>query len=159
MIINSSIYDPLDCAGYWILVSVIMSSMVNHVFLCFSITCRSKGCFLISCLTLNLSVNGMITEVGKLISLPLKVTLNSFQSISNTSQIQFFSNFIQSGVCLPLILNKCMLPAILHRSTSTYDCVSNMNSITLVILENRCPLNKLDFLTLLVTMNFMSEQN
>ena len=97
----------------------------------------------------------MITEVGKLISFPFKVTLTSFHSIYNTFQIQFFLNFIHSGVSLPLILNKCMLPAILHRSTGAYDCVSDMNSITLVILENRCPLNKLDFLTLLMTMNIM----
>ena len=99
-----------------------------------------------SLLTLNLSLNGMITEVGKLMSFPFKVTLTSFQSFSNTSQIQFFFNLMHSGVSsLPLILNKCMLPAILHRFTRTYDYVSNMNSITLVILESRCPLNELDF--------------
>ena len=125
--------------GFW---SVLSCSKVNHVFPCFSNTCRSKGYFLISFLTLNLSLNGMTIEVGKLISFPFKVTLISFQSISNTSQIQFFLNRIHSGVSLPLILNECMLPAILHRFTGTDNCVSDINSITFVILENRCPPNK-----------------
>ena len=49
--------------------------------------------------------------------------------------MQFFLNLIHSGVSLPLILNKCMLPAILHRFTGTYDHASDMNSITLFILE------------------------
>ena len=137
---------------FWSLLSF---SMVNHVFSCFSITCRSKGCFLISFLTINLSLNSMITEVGKLILFPFKVTRTSFHFISNTSQIQFFFSLIHSGVSLPLILNKCMLPTNLQRFTGTYDCVSDMNSITSWILENRHPLNKLHFLTLLVTMNTM----
>ena len=69
--------------------------------------------------------------------------LTSFQSISNTSQIQFFLNLIFSGDNLPLILNKCILPAILHRIIGTYDCVFDIKSITLVMLENKCPPNKI----------------
>ena len=128
---------------------------ITHIFPCFNITCSSRGCFLISFLTLNLSLNYMTTDVGKLISFPFKVTLTSLQSIPIISQIQFFLNLIHSGVNLPLTVNKCMLPATLHRFTSTYDCVFNMNNITFVMFENRCPLNKFNFLTLLVTMNTM----
>ena len=139
-------------AGFWSLLSF---SKVNNVFPCFSITCRSKGCFLISHLTLNLSLNGMMTVVGKLISFPFKVTVFFpifFLYIPNP----IFLHFICTGVSLSLILNKCMLSAIFHRSISKYDCVSNMNNITLFILEKRCPLNKLDFLTLLVTLHLTS---
>ena len=68
------------------------------------------------CLVTNLLLNGITTEVHKLTSFPFKVTLTSFQSISNTSHIQFLLKFMRSGVNLPLILNKCMLPAILHTS-------------------------------------------
>ena len=99
-----------------------------------------------------------MTEVGKLVSFPFKVTLTSFQSISNTFQIQFLLKFMCSGVNLPHILNNSMLPAILHRFTGTYDCVSNMNSITLVMFENKCPLNKFDFLILFVIMNTIPEK-
>ena len=81
-----------------------------------------------------------------------------FQSSSNTSQVQFFLNCILSGVNFPLILNKCLLPAILHRFTGTYNCVSDINSITLVTLENKCPPNKLYFLILLVIRNIISNK-
>ena len=62
------------------------------------------------------------------------------------------------GVNLPLILNKYMLPEILHRFSSTYDCLSDMNSITLVMFENKCPLNKFDFLILFVIMNTITNK-
>ena len=39
----------------------------------------------------------------------------SDQSISKTSQIQFFLSLICSRFNLPLILNKCILLATLHR--------------------------------------------
>ena len=38
----------------------------------------------------------------------------SDQSISKTSQIQFFLSLTCSAFNLPLILNKCILPATLH---------------------------------------------
>ena len=36
-----------------------------------------------------------------------------------------------------------------------YNCVFDMNNITLVTLENKCPPNKLDFLILPMTSNAM----
>ena len=104
-------------------------------------------------LVINLSLKGIMTEVGRLMSFPFKVTLTSFQSISNTSQIQFLLKLIHSGVNLPLILNRCILPATLHRPIGTYDCESDMNSITLDTFENKCPQSRFHFLILFVTMN------
>ena len=45
-------------------------------------------------------------ELGKSISLSFSVILMSDQSISKTSQIQFFLSLTFSGFNLPLILNK-----------------------------------------------------
>ena len=75
----------------------------------------------------------------------------SYQSISKTSQIQFFLSLTCSGFNLPLILNKCILPATVHNFIGTYKRVLDMKSKILVLLENRCPLQKLVFLILLVT--------
>ena len=130
-------------------------SKVNQVLPCFNIMCNSNNHVLISFLAIYLTLNCKITGIGKLISFPFKVMLTSFQYISNTSKIQFFLSFIFSGVNLPLILNKCILPAILHRFIGTYDCMFDIKSITLVMLENKHPLNKLDFLILLVTRYIM----
>ena len=135
------------------LCSLLSFSRVNHAFPCFSIICSSKCCLVMRCLATNLSQNGIMTEVDKLTSFPFKVTLTSFQAISNASQIQFLLKFMHSGVNVPLILNKCMLPTILHRFTGTYGCESNMNSITLVTYEDKCPWSRFDFLILFVTMN------
>ena len=77
--------------------------------------------------------------------------LISLQSISQTSQIQFLLNLTFSIVNLPLILNRWILPAILHNFIGTYDLVFDIKSITLVTLENNHPLKKLDFLILIVT--------
>ena len=44
-----------------------------------------------------------------------------------------------------------MLPGILHNFIGPYDLVFDMNSNTLVMLENKCPLDRLDFLILLET--------
>ena len=75
----------------------------------------------------------------------------SDQSNSRTSQIQFFLILTCSGFSLPLILNKCILPATLHNFIGTYEWVFDMKSKILVLLENKRPLQKLVFLTLLVT--------
>ena len=57
-------------------------------------------------LPLYLSLKGIITELGKSISLSFNVILMFDQSISKTSQIQFFLSFTFSGFNLPLILNR-----------------------------------------------------
>ena len=75
----------------------------------------------------------------------------SDQSISKTSQIQFFLSLTCSGFSLSLILNKCILPATLHNFIGTYEWVFDIKSKILVLLENKRPLKKLDFLNLLVT--------
>ena len=86
----------------------------NHAITCFSIKCKSKGSLLTRHLILNLSLYGMMTEAGKIILFSVRVGLTSFQSISKMSQIQFLFNVIQSGVSLPINLNKCILQATLH---------------------------------------------
>ena len=135
--------------------SLLSFSKVNQVLPYFNITCSSNGCFLMSFLALNLSLNSKITDVNRLTSFPFKVILTSFQSISNTSKIYFFLNFIFSRVNLPLIFNRCILPAILHGFIGMYECMFDMKTITLVMLESQHPLNKLDFLILLMTRYIM----
>ena len=75
----------------------------------------------------------------------------SDQSISKTSKIQFFLILTCSGFSLHLILNKCILLATLYNFIGTYEWVFDMKSKILVLLENKCPLQKLVFLNLLVT--------
>ena len=72
------------------------------------------------------------------------------QSISKTSQIQFFLSFTFSGFYLPLILNRWMLPATLHSFIGMYELVFDTKR-NIFVLENKLPLKKLDFLFLLVT--------
>ena len=73
----------------------------------------------------------------------------SDQSISKTSQIQFFLILTCSGLSLTLILSKCILLATLHNFIGTYEWVFDMKSRILVLLENKHPLQKLVFLSLL----------
>ena len=73
------------------------------------------------------------------------------QSISKTSQIQFFLSLTFSGFNLPPIQNKCILLATLHNFMGTYEWVLDRKSKILVLLGNKCPLQKLVFLSLLVT--------
>ena len=127
------------------------STRLNHVLPCLSITSNSNRCFLRSLLFLYLSLKGIITELGKSILLSISVILKSDQSISKTSQIQFFLSLTFSGFNLPLILNKWILPATLHNIIGTYEWVSDMNSNIMVLLENKQPLTKLVFFNLLVT--------
>ena len=53
---------------------------------------------------LNSSLNVIVTDFGKLILFPFKVTLTSSQSISIISQFYFFLTFVEVNV--PVILNK-----------------------------------------------------
>ena len=64
-------------------VSCMPAAKMYHVILFFSIRWKSKGCLIIKCLTLILSWSLTVTTLGKLISFSLKVTMMSFQSISN----------------------------------------------------------------------------
>ena len=102
-------------------------------------------------LTLYLSLKGIITDLGRFISLSFSVILILDQSISKTSQIQFFLSFTFSGLNLPFIRNKCILLATLHNLIGTYECMLDMKSKILVLLGNKHPLQKLVFLSLLVT--------
>ena len=54
-----------------------------------------------------------LTDFGKFISFPFKVTLTSFQSISIISQILFLFNLTFSEVNVPIILKRWMIPAVL----------------------------------------------
>ena len=120
-------------------------------FPCFSITWKNKGCLLSNFLVLNLSLTGITTEIGKFIEFPFIIMPTSLQSISKTSKIQFLLNLTLSMVNLTLSLNKCILLAVLFYFLGTYVVALDIKSTILVILENRCPLNKQDFLTLHMT--------
>ena len=85
-------------------------------------------------LILNLSQNFIVTDFDILILLPFKVTLTII------SQIKFHFNLTFSGVNVPIILNKCIRPAILHNLIGTQYWMSCINNIILTALENKCPL-------------------
>ena len=68
-------------------VSCVLEAKVNHVIPCLSIMWKSSGSFFLMHLILILSLSLIVTILGKLILLSLKVTLTSFQSISKVSQI------------------------------------------------------------------------
>ena len=59
-----------------------LDAKVNQVLPCFSIILKSNGSLLTMCLILNLSLNLIVTGVGKFILFPFEVTLTSFQSNS-----------------------------------------------------------------------------
>ena len=92
----------------------LVDTKVNQVIPCFNITWKSKGSLFTMHLILNLSLNHIVTDVSKIILFPFKVTLTSFQSNSITSQRIFLFNFTFSGVTIPIMFIKCILPAILH---------------------------------------------
>ena len=68
-------------------VSGVPAAKVNHVIPCLSIRWKSRGSFFIKYLILILSWSLIVTTLGKLILLSLKVTLTSFQSISRVSHM------------------------------------------------------------------------
>ena len=82
---------------------------------------KQQWIFSKSLLALYLSLNGIIIKLGKSISLSFSIMLTSDQSISKTSQIQFFLILTCFGFNLPLILNKCILLATLHNFMGTYE--------------------------------------
>ena len=82
------------------------TAKVNHVIPCLSIRWKSKGSFFIKHLTLILSLSLIVTTLGKLILLSLKVTVTSFQSISLSVPYVIYINFMFSGFSVPVILNK-----------------------------------------------------
>ena len=94
--------------------SGISDSKLNHIIPCLIIMWKFSGCLFISLLTLILSHNLIVTILGNSILLLLKVTVTPFQSISSVSHKWFLFNFISPDFSAPLILNKCILPAVLH---------------------------------------------
>ena len=60
---------------------------INQLNPCFNISWKSNGWLFMMCLTLNLSLNFIVTDFGELIAFPLNVTLTSFQSTSNILQM------------------------------------------------------------------------
>ena len=75
-----------------------------------ALNATTKVYFLLSIKFLNLSLNGIITEPGKLITFPLNVVITSLQSISNTSHNVSLCSVTFSLFMLPVNLNKCILP-------------------------------------------------
>ena len=106
-----------------------------QVWPCFNIKCNNKGLLFIIHLILNLSLNGIITEPGKLITFPLNVTVTSHQSNSIISHNVFLCSVTFSLFMLPVNLNKCILPNVFHSLIGTYDLMSEMNIIILIVLE------------------------
>ena len=101
----------------------------------FSIKSSNKGLLPIICLILNLFQKGIITEPGKLITFPFTITVTFFQFISSISHTLFLFNLISSFCKLPININKCILPVILHNLIGMYDFISDMNINTLIVLE------------------------
>ena len=77
----------------------------------------------------------MITEPGKLITFPLNVNVTGHQSISIISHSVFLCSIIFSLFILPVNLNKCILPEVLHNLMRTYDLISEKNIMILIVLE------------------------
>ena len=71
--------------------SCVPVTKVYHVILCFSIRWKSSGSLFIKCPNFNLSWSLIVTPLGKLTLFSLKVTLTSFQSISNVSKCHFYT--------------------------------------------------------------------
>ena len=57
-----------------------------------------------------------------------------------TSQMYFHLNSTFSGFIVPVILNRCILPAILHNFIGTQYCPLEINSIIFTALEKKHPL-------------------
>ena len=70
-------------------------------------------------LILNLSLNLLVTDGGSLILFPFKVTLTCFQPYFIMSQSIFLFNLTFLGVNIPVILNRCMLPAVPYNFIGT----------------------------------------
>ena len=87
---NVRVFAMLICSGIYT-VSCVPAAKVYHVIPCFNIRWKSKGCLFIKCLALILSWSLIVTTRGKLISFSLKVTVTSFQSISNIPICNFYS--------------------------------------------------------------------
>ena len=68
-------------------VSCVPVAKVNHIIPCLSIRWKSKSFFFIKCLILILSWSLIVTTLGKLILLLLKVTVTSSKSISRVFPI------------------------------------------------------------------------
>ena len=79
----------------------LLDAKVNQVISCFNIIWKSKGSLLTMWLILNLSLNFIVTDVGKFILFPFKVMLTSFQFNSVMSQSIFIFIFTFSGVNVP----------------------------------------------------------
>ena len=58
-----------------------------------------------------------MTDADRFTLFSFKVILTSFQSILMTSHNIFFFKLRCSGINFPVILNKCMAPAVLHNYT------------------------------------------
>ena len=82
---NFRVFAVLSCSVIYT-VSCVPVTKVSHIIPCFSIRWKSKGLF-IKCLTLILSWSSIVMTLGKLVLFLLKVTLTSFQSISNMSHM------------------------------------------------------------------------
>ena len=121
-----------------------MLSKTYHDVPCLHIICNSNDIFFIMQLNLNLSLNGIITDVGRCVMVPFKVIRTSFQSIFTTSHNTFLFNVICSGVkCPKFKINEYFLW--FHSLIGMYRLTFKKNSITATVLENNSPWNILHF--------------
>ena len=151
LVLNQKPYSGRISGMSYIVSWGLLDANVNQVMPCFNTMWKSNGSLLTMHLILNLSLNCFVTDYGKLILFPFKVTLTSFQSNSVMSQIMFLFYFTFPGVNIPINLNKWMLPAILHNIISACYWLSDMNSIIFTALENRCPVSSPNFLDFRMT--------
>ena len=68
-------------------------------------------------LILNFSLSSIMIDAGRFTLFPFKVTLASFQYTSIISHNIFVFNLTYLGFNFLVILNKCMLYAVLHNFT------------------------------------------
>ena len=97
----------------------LLDAKINNDMPCFNTIWKSKSFLLTMHLILNLSLNLILTNVGKFILFPFKFMLTSFQSNYITSQSIFVFNFTFTGVNITVILNRCMLSTVLHNFIGT----------------------------------------
>ena len=90
------------------------AAKVNHVIPCFRIRWKSKGSHFIKHLTLILSWSLIVTTLGKLILLSLKVTVTSFNLSLVCPICNLYFSFMSSAFSMTVILNKWTLPVVLH---------------------------------------------
>ena len=119
---------------------------MNQVIPCLSITWNSSGSLFIMHLILNSSLSFIVTILSKIILSLLKVAGYFFTIYVLSIQNVLGFNLIFSDFSVPVILNRWMLPVVLHNFMGMYYCTYKINIIIFTALENKHPLHNFYFL-------------